>query len=222
MQNEYAMQNLQAEITEYEVRRTTSQNDRERRALEERVQQLKEELRQKRTENEGLREQLRQNQVEFLRTEQHRPWLMRALREAQEEVVIISPWMNRRACNDELCTLIGSAIGRGVRIRIGYGFGKARNVAEDERNHFNVSQVKSALRHHIPPSHENLLEMNETSGTHQKILVCDRTFAISSGFNWLSYAGQQDEGYRNETGTVFHHLDQVNELAHIALQTWSS
>ncbi len=222
VQNEYAMQNLQAEITEYEVRRTTSQNDRERRALEERVQQLKEELRQKRTENEGLREQLRQNQVEFLRTEQHRPWLMRALREAQEEVVIISPWMNRRACDDELCALIGSAIVRGVRIRIGYGFGKARSAAEADRNHSNVSQVKSALRHHIPPSHEKLLEMKETSGTHQKILVCDKTFAISSSFNWLSYAGQQDEGYRNETGTVFRHLDQVDELARIALQTWSS
>jgi hypothetical protein len=195
VQNEYAMQNLQAEITEYEVRRTTSQND---------------------------REQLRQNQVEFLRTEQHRPWLMRALREAQEEVVIISPWMNRRACDDELCALIGSAIVRGVRIRIGYGFGKARSAAEADRNHSNVSQVKSALRHHIPPSHEKLLEMKETSGTHQKILVCDRTFAISSSFNWLSYAGQQDEGYRNETGTVFRHLDQVDELARIALQTWSS
>jgi phosphatidylserine/phosphatidylglycerophosphate/cardiolipin synthase-like enzyme len=64
--------------------------------------------------------------------------------------------------------------------------------------------------------------MRETRGTHQKILICDRTFAVTGSFNWLSYAGEQDEGYRNETGTLFRHIDQINALATIALQALSS
>ena len=221
-QNENALRTLEGQLTEQKERQTSTQSDHERQELQERILQLKEELGLKREDNEILRQQLRHSQVEFLRTEQHRPILMQALREAREEIIIISPWMNLRTCNDELCRLIGDAIKRGVRVRIGYGIGKERDIHEAARNQNNVNAVRRALDRHIPASRVNLLEMRKTNGTHQKILVCDRTFAVTGSFNWLSYAGGQDEGYRNETGTLHRHIDQVNELVNIALRVMSS
>lgn len=221
-QNEIVLQEIEEQLTEQEAQQTTTQSSQERQGLRERIQQLKEELRLKREDNEILRRYLKQSQVEFLQTEQHRPILVQALREAQKEIIIISPWMNRRACNDDLCRLIGEAIKRGVRIRIGYGMGKERDAQETARNRENVNAVRRALERFIPPSSIHLLDMRKTNGTHQKILVCDRKFAVTGSFNWLSYAGGQDEGYRNETGTLFRHANQINELASIALRVLSS
>lgn len=182
-----------------------------------RLQQLKEELRIKREEGNELRKRLRESQVEFLRTEQHRAVLEQALRQATEEVIIISPWMNRRACNDDLCQLMAKAVASGVRIRIGYGMGRERDPREDARNRNNIQAVKNALRRFVPANFSSLLELKQTSGTHQKILVCDHSFAVTGSFNWLSYVGQQDEGYRNETGTLFRGEQQVAEIRRIAL-----
>ncbi len=222
VQREYDLKDLEFQLTGQELLRSTTQNEQERREREEGIQQLREDIQGKQEEIERLRQELRQSQIEFLETEQHRPFLEQALRDAKEEVIIISPWMNRRACNDDLCRLIGEAVGRGVRIRIGYGIGKERDAVETARNQSNLYQVKNAIHRFLPKSSPGLFEMRETHGTHQKILVCDRTFAITGSFNWLSYAGQRDEGYRRETGTLFRQADQVRELATIALQTLSS
>lgn len=222
VQNERALSTIEVQLAGKEAIRGTTQNEQERRELQERVQQLQEDLRAKQEANQQLQQELRQHHVEFLRTEEHRPLLEQALREAREEIIIISPWMNRRACNDYLCRLIGQAIARGVRIRIGYGMGKERDAAEADRNRSNVQQVRQALYRHIPKDRANLLEMKDTAGVHEKILVCDRRFAITSSFNWLSYLGQQDEEYRRETGTLVRHINQVADLAKIALQALSS
>jgi hypothetical protein len=222
VQNEYVVSNLEAELVVQETLHTEAQEEQEQSRLEARVLQLKEELRLKREDSDNLRQQLQQSQVKFLRTEEHRPFLEQALREAREEIIIISPWMNRRACNDYLCRLMGDAIARGVHIRIGYGMGKERDAGEAERNRTNVHNVKRTVERWIPKDARGQLDMRETGGTHQKILVCDRTFAITGSFNWLSYAGQQDEGYRNETGTLFYQETWVSQLAAIALQAFSS
>ncbi len=117
---------------------------------------------------------------------------------------------------------VGDAIKRGAHIRIGYGMGKERDATEAVGNRNNVQAVKGALGRSIPKSLASFLEMKETGGTHQKILVCYRTFAVNGSFNWLPYTGQKGEGYRDETGTLHRHIDQVTELANIALQKLSS
>lgn len=216
VQNERAVSELLAVTEVEEERRETTQDDGERATLEERILELKEEVRIKRADAEVLRGQLREKSVEFLRTEEHRAVLERALREARHEILIISPWMNRNACDDLLCSLFGQALERGVRIRIGYGMGRERDPAEANRNRSNVQAVRGAILRVTPRSSHNLLEMRATAGTHQKILVCDEIFAVTGSFNWLSYAGRIDEGYRAETGVLFCHMDQVREVKSIA------
>jgi len=222
VQNEFTIQDIELQLQEQEGFRTATQNERERKELTTRIADLNEELQVKRDENTAFRRTLEQNRVVFLRTEQHRSFLEKALREAREEIIIISPWMNRRACDDALCRLVGDALKRGVQIRIGYGIGNERDPAEVARNRASVNAVRTEFQRFVPPHSASLLDMRKTAGTHQKILVCDRLFAITGSFNWLSYAGQLDTGYRSETGTLFQSLPQVTELAAIAFDAWNS
>ncbi len=107
---------------------------------------------------------------------------------------------------------------------IGYGMGHERYPAETNRNKRNVDEVKFAIKKRIRDTDPTpfLRDIVETTGTHQKILVCDRQFAITGSFNWLSYTGKQNEGYRQELSVLFRYIDQVNELANIGIQVWKS
>lgn len=165
-----------------------------------------------RYEGQGARE-LAHLQVQFLRTEHHRPVLEQTLRDAQEEVIIISPWLNRRTVNPALVELLRGALARGVIVRIGYGMGNEPDRQEADRHAANLRGVLLDLRTRIPSSLEDKLELWRTQGTHQKILVCDRSLAVTTSFNWLSYLGSIDEGYRNETGALFRDPQPVADLA---------
>lgn len=222
LQSEQDVEDIEVQMTLQHELLTATQSEREREALVSRLSDLKEELRIKREEMEQLRQGLLQNQVEFLQTEHHRPVLERALREAKQELIIISPWMNRRACNDTFCQLVGEAVKRGVKIRLGYGIGNEPTTAEVERNQMLVRSVQNALSRFIPENVKHLLEIVKTKGTHQKILICDRTFAVTGSFNWLSYLGEQDEGYRNELGTLFRRSNEITEIVSIAQSVLAS
>jgi sugar-specific transcriptional regulator TrmB len=222
VQSEEKAQALKIHLDVEKHRRRTTQDDCEHEKSQEKIRQLTEELEKQQQEMENLRRQAAEDRAEFLQTEQHREVLEQALRDAKEEIIIISPWMNRRTCNDKLCRLVGDAIARGVRIRIAYGFGNAEKPRNAERHHNNVRQVKRAFERSVVQDSQNLLEMRETRGTHQKILICDRKFAVAGSFNWLSYLGTQDGEIREETSVLLRRSEDVNKLATIALQAFSS
>lgn len=219
---ERSVSDLEARVQELETARTQTQDRREREELQAALAAVNNELAAAQREMETMRDELRQQHVEFLRTEEHREVLERALREARREVVIISPWMNRRACDDALCDLMAAAIARGVRIRIGYGMGRERTRDEAALNRHNIQEVRRALLSRIASERQRLLQLCETSGTHQKILVCDRAFAVAGSFNWLSYRGERDFAYRSETGILVRHPEQVAELAALAEEQLTS
>ena len=45
--------------------------------------------------------------------------------------------------------------------------------------------------------------------THQKFIVCDDLFCVSGSFNWLSYRGHPDRGYRLETSFYSERSDDI-------------
>jgi phosphatidylserine/phosphatidylglycerophosphate/cardiolipin synthase-like enzyme len=146
--------------------------------------------------------------------------LEQALRDAQQEIYIISPWMNRRACNDALCDLIAAALRRGVRVVIGFGMAEGgRDVEEAQRNEYNTRGVLYALRQRCPADALARLEVYRTQGTHQKLLVQDEALGITSTFNWLSYVGLRDAGYRSEMGVAVRDGEDVRRLRVEAQET---
>ncbi len=217
-------QQLHAQLVSMQTRRSETADRLERLQLEERIAHLEEELRCNYEETERLHRLFQQNQGTFLRTEEHRAVLERALKEAREEIIIISPWLNRRTCDDDLCHLIAQAITHNVRIRIGYGITERPGDADAGRNRSNAQKViralKTAVSQHATAEQASLLDIQRTGDTHQKILVCDRTFAVLGSFNWLSYRGELDSQYRNETSILLHEPTSITELAQIALRGW--
>jgi hypothetical protein len=222
--NETAMRGLQAELSDTASRRAATQSGAERRQLEQRIGELEAALQQKREESDQLRARLEQQQGSFLRTEQHRGALEQALTEVGEELIIIAPWLNRRTCDDALCTLVAQAVKRGVAVRIGYGVTERAGDPDVARNRANAQRVIRAMNDAVEREGSaapgGRLEIVRVSDTHQKILVCDRAYGILGSFNWLSYRGELDEQYRNETSVVLREPAAVEELTRIALRTW--
>lgn len=221
MEDEEVVRQIKMNLSDSRNRRGTTQDRAEREVLENQIRLLEAELRAKSDESERLQLLLKQSQGTFLRTEEHRAVLERALKEARDEIIIISPWMNRRTCDDALCDLVAEAVSRGVRIRIGYGITERPGDLDAGRNRAIAQRVIRALRESVAQKargeQENLLTIQKTRGTHRKILVCDRTFGVLGSFNWLSYRGDPDKEYRNETSILLREPATIEELARIAL-----
>ena len=144
---------------------------------------------------------------QILDTYEHRPILLKALKEAQTQVVIVSPWIKKDATDYELRKEIKNAMERNVKVVICYGIS---NEIEDN--------VKYALK----PLEELKKEANigknlsliKLGNTHEKVLVCDKTFVVITSFNWLSFKGDPKRGFRQETGT----LNEDEEVAKMMLK----
>lgn len=180
------------------------------------IENLKAQLANLESERDGLQSQLEQSDITFVTTEEHRGWLECALTEAREEVIIISPWMNLWAFDEPLMRLMVQTITRGAHIVIGYGF-RSGKLDEEERHRNNVAAVKRKLKTII--GERAGLEFRDVVSTHQKILICDRQFGIIGSFNWLSYRGDKDAGYRFESSTLLRNRLAVDRLAQLANRT---
>jgi len=180
------------------------------------IEDLKTQLATLLSDRDGLQHQLEHSEIAFVATEQHRGWLERALSDAQEEVVIISPWMNQRAFDEPLMRLMAQTVARGVHIVIGYGF-RSDKPDEEERRRNNIAAVKRKLGRIVGERAE--LELRDVGSTHQKILICDRQYGIIGSFNWLSYRGDIDAGYRLESSTLLRSRIDVERLGQLANRT---
>lgn len=187
------------EVAEAEAARSATQDERERADLQETIRSLKaqqfelqNELRQR---EESLKE-LSQGEARLVKTEEHRPLLLQAARTAKSELTIASAWVNSRALDDELCVILASAISNGVTVRIAWGLGTRGR--ESERNRVKGDEALGELKRKISERHKRRLIIKRTE-THEKFVICDDEFCVAGSFNWLSYRGQVDNGYRRET-----------------------
>jgi hypothetical protein len=148
--------------------------------------------------------------AKVLAAHEHRPALRDALREARRELIIISPWLATAAVDGELLGWIDQALRaqKSLRIRIGYGIepvGKAKRPARDQED---------ALRriHKIAERSRGRLVLVEIGNTHEKIVICDESYAIVTSFNFLSFKPRPGRGVRLETGMVIEDPAAVREL----------
>jgi hypothetical protein len=136
---------------------------------------------------------------------EHSTKLQLALRSAKEFVLIVSPWIRRSAVDEAEIELIKNAVQRGVWIIIGYGMPlRDGETKEDYLQKWVASRFTSIQ---AAPGGNRLFYA--WLGTHEKILVCDKTFSVISSLNWLSYRG--DKGFRREIGTYTEDPRVVNQ-----------
>ena len=137
-----------------------------------------------------------EERVRWIRTEEHRPLLLEAAARAVSELTIVSAWVGSSGLDAELCRALAKAVSRGVTVRIAWGLGTRRGRDAD-RNRARGEEAIKNLRHHIRETGTEKLVVVRTE-THEKFIVCDDRFCALGSFNWLSYQGKRDHGYRRE------------------------
>lgn len=155
-----------------------------------------------------------QNQIERLEKEKksahkiintydHRPLLLKALKESEEFVVIVSPWIRQSGTNKEIINLIDKAVQRNVNVYIGYG------ISEEEQSDRKIIEKLKTIQNKNYGYRLKLISLNNT---HEKVLISDNSFMVVTSFNWLSFRGDPNFGFRQETGIYTESKECINDM----------
>jgi hypothetical protein len=142
--------------------------------------------------------------IRMLEVFEHPEILEEALKEAQERLLIVSPWIKSAVVNDGFISSLRSCLARGVAVSIGYGI--------NPRNPDDGSD-KGALRKlkELTSEYPNLI-LAPLGDTHSKVLVLDRRYVVVTSFNWLSFRGDASKPFRDERGVLVQIPTKIDEL----------
>lgn len=139
----------------------------------------------------------------ILSTYDHRPLLIDALENAQNTVVIVSPWIKSGGLNNEILGRIERALQRKTQVIIGYG------ISEKEDSDKWILQRLSDIQN---KRYGNNLHLVRLSNTHEKVLIKDNEYMVITSFNWLSFKGDPNKGFRQETGYYTESKDAIKQM----------
>ncbi|MEW5857317.1 MAG: AAA domain-containing protein, partial [Cyanobacteriota bacterium] len=119
----------------------------------------------------------------------HLGYFSKAIQEVEEELIIVTPWIRgsepKRFAKD-----IISALARGVKVKVIYGY---RNTRENYDNDDNDALAERSLKElFFQYQDSTLIRLGEETyidsrGTNEQILICDTKFAVVGSWNWLSH-----------------------------------
>lgn len=104
-----------------------------------------------------------------------------------------------------------------MRVRTAWGLGLKRNEPESGRSRIKADPVIKSLKTIAAKHDESLLDIHEAN-THEKILVYDSQFCAWCSFNWPSYRGEVDTGYRRESSYYSERPEDLKSWTNIALE----
>lgn len=140
---------------------------------------------------------------------EHPGYLDRALADATERVMIISPWIRGEVVDGAFRQRLRELLKRGVQLWIGYGItreGGYRRGSKGEADRDTERALKV-----LADDFDNF-HLTRLGDTHAKVLVCDSRFSILTSFNWLSFRGDTELEFRDERGFYVGLTDRVDEL----------
>lgn len=142
---------------------------------------------------------------------------LEAIRTAETSLILVCPWL-AYGIDDEAKELIKSALAKKVSIDIGWGhLGDVNNqrplLSEENLLNSNKAQAWGGYStfdwlNELQSAYPTLLTLR-ILGTHEKFLVCDRTFAMIGSHNFMSSGATSDE---RELGLKTDNPEIVNKL----------
>lgn len=139
----------------------------------------------------------------ILCTYDHRPLLLDALDNAQHKVVIVSPWIKSGGLNNEILNRIERALQRKTEVIIGYGISK-----KEDSDRWILQRLSDIQKKWYGKN----LHLVRLSNTHEKVLIKDNEFMVITSFNWLSFKGDPNKGFRQETGYYTESKDAIKQM----------
>lgn len=195
--NEYnkEISSIQTQIIEYKEEIENAQSKEKKESSTQKIRFLEEKI--NKLENE------KNSAHRILNTYDHRPLLIKALKESRKIIIIVSPWIKQSGTNQEILNLVDSAVQKNIRVVIGYG------ISEEEQSD---KRIINKLREIQNKKYGNNLKIINLSNTHEKVLISDDNFMIVTSFNWLSFRGDPKFGFRQETGLYTESKDCICEM----------
>lgn len=167
---------------------------------------IKDELKKIEAEKLLLEQQVASVTVRYLEVHEHRPLFEKALLEAKERLLIVSPWINDSVMSTVRLQRIEALVRRGVQVYIGYGIG-----GNEERRP--AGEGQTAVRHLERLARFNLnFTLCRLGDTHAKILVVDRAYVVVGSFNWMSFEGDSKRHFREEVSSYCTIAESVDEM----------
>ncbi len=125
---------------------------------------------------------------------EHPPILEKALSEAKERLLIISPWIRAKVVDKDFVRRIEELLQNRVTVYIGYGLGPDyKGNQADNKVIYNLKKLSE--------KHKDLFLFKEFGDTHAKVLIQDDKYFVITSFNWLSFRGDPKRTFREEWGT---------------------
>ena len=176
----------------------------EKTETEEQVSIYQEKIKQLEAKLGETRSELGAN-LEIITTTEHRPFLLKAVQKAKKELILVSAFVNERTLDAKLRKLLTDAIcKRQVRVQIAWGLGTKGRGHDAALNRERGEAALKRLRDQVQntrPDCGHLLQIKRLEN-HQKFIICDEQFCAWGSFNWLSYRGNKDRGFRHESSTL--------------------
>lgn len=121
---------------------------------------------------------------------EHHKLLLSALREAKNQVVLVSPWVGQLERNKGLQDALVDAVERGVRVHIVWGVDRGTTL---EAQFGPASQ--ELIQFLAPREHRvgGLFVAARPAGVHAKLIVCDTEWAVVSSCNVLNSSDNRRE-----------------------------
>lgn len=170
-------------------------DEQQKESVTERIQFLEKKIDEIKNERKGA--------DRILSTYDHRPLLLDALDNAQNTVVIVSPWIKSGGLNNEILGRIEKALQRKTRVIIGYG------ISEKEDSDRWILQRLANIQ---KKKYGTKLLLVKLSNTHEKVLIKDNEYMVITSFNWLSFKGSPDKGFRQETGYYTESKEVIKQM----------
>ncbi|MDV2582169.1 phospholipase D-like domain-containing protein [Alkalibacillus haloalkaliphilus] len=146
------------------------------------------------------------NQPELLEDEQIRKAFINAIISAEEELCIVSPWVNEKVLEDYI-PYFKAAIKKGVTIKILYGYTDSyspndKSIKTDQAVHYLKRQLTN-----VRPGGLKMKKVN----THFKLTICDEKFYLIGSYNFLSFGGKYNEETRHEAVEYSENKERIQE-----------
>jgi hypothetical protein len=195
---------LKNEITSVKTKLETVKTNLEQTKRKKEQKLLEEELKEQELKIQELEAQLANISVRRLEVYEHRPLLEKALKESQQRLLIISPWIRAGATNKWLIQELEKLLKRGVEVFIGYGLG------EDGEEKTYDKKAEKKVRD-LADKYKNNFVFDRLGDTHAKILISDKKFAVVGSFNWLSFKGDPKRTFRDERSILVSDPQKIDE-----------
>lgn len=132
--------------------------------------------------------------VRMLEVFDHPDVLKEALAEAQERLLIVSPWIKSVVVDATFLQALEACVARGATVTIGYGMN--RDQPQEGSDQDAIRRLADLAEHH------DGFDLVPLGATHSKVLVLDHRYVVVTSFNWLSFRGDPRKPLRDERGVL--------------------